>query len=73
MAKRCRKGFRRCSSTKTCVSTKKSRLSTTKRCRIGTRNVQTKDVIVKPNMQDINLNYTEIEDKYLIKLYYNNK
>ncbi len=37
MAKRCNKGFRRCSSTKTCVSTKKSRLSTTKRCRIGTR------------------------------------
>ena len=35
--KKCAKGTRRCSATKTCISTKKSRLATTKRCRKGSR------------------------------------
>lgn len=35
--KKCPKGSRRCSVTKTCVSTKKSRLASSKRCRNGSR------------------------------------
>jgi hypothetical protein len=35
--KRCKKGYRRCNITKTCITKSKSRLSTTKRCRNGSR------------------------------------
>jgi|Laugresubdmm15sn_1035100.scaffolds.fasta_scaffold00001_119 hypothetical protein len=35
--KKCAKGTRRCSATKTCISRKKSRLATKKRCRKGSR------------------------------------
>jgi hypothetical protein len=35
--KKCQKGYRRCSVTKTCVSTKRSRVASNKRCKVGTR------------------------------------
>jgi hypothetical protein len=34
---RCKKGYRRCNITKTCITKSKSRLSTSKRCRNGSR------------------------------------
>ena len=35
--KKCPKGSRRCTATKTCITTKKSRVATAKRCRKGSR------------------------------------
>jgi len=35
--KKCKKGSRRCFATKTCISTKRSRLATNKKCKTGTR------------------------------------
>lgn len=35
--KRCKRGFRRCDVTKTCVTTKRSRLASNNRCINGTR------------------------------------